>query len=308
MRGDKKHRLKNGGGGGDKAAGFNLVHHIPCCLVGRLCSLCLLYLAYCYYYYWIDYHRWMQLIGVRKGVQTGGVLLQVGFLEKLAKEVDHCKVVAELEVGELLHEDSLVEDGEHSMADAEEKLDELNVGHPLLQRVHKAKGGVQVVRVHEQVNNGVKEGTKVGGATGLAQLEEEAPDEEDGGVVVHVQEGELSEVLLQDHDPRVDEVKELAGVVHKHEPLNLLGEGRVQTKGVLEREPIGEEAPGHVSTEDDLRQVVHLGEGLKLVLLLALHELLQHRKAQEIGNRRASHEGPGHIRVIAFKKEQSHGL
>jgi len=196
----------------------------------------------------------------------GGSQLTVGVHVKVAEKCDHGEVVGELEVGELPIKDFLVNEAVDCVGDAEEELNQLHVGDPLLEGIVEAKGGPEVVRVHDKVHNGVEEGAKVGGADGLVALEEVAPDKEDGGVVVHMEEGELPEVPLEDHDPGVKEVEKLAQVVHKHEPLDLRGGFHVGGEGVVEIKAIFEEAPGHVPAEDDLGQVVELGEAVELEL------------------------------------------
>jgi len=74
--------------------------------------------------------------------------------------------------------------------EAEEELENLAVGDGALPGGAEGEGGEEVVGVHDDVDGGV--GEEGDGEEGLGGLKPEVGHEEDGGVVVHVEEGEAS--------------------------------------------------------------------------------------------------------------------
>jgi len=75
-------------------------------------------------------------------------------------------------------------------SEAEEELENLAVGDGALPGGAEGEGGEEVVGVHDDVDGGV--GEEGDGEEGLGGLKPEVGHEEDGGVVINVEEGEAS--------------------------------------------------------------------------------------------------------------------
>jgi hypothetical protein len=101
----------------------------------------------------------------------------------------------------------------------ERELSHLSLGDDELDRVQEGaevsglagEGREEVVAVHGDVHERVELRREVGVAAGALEGDEE-PDDEDGRVVVHVQERDLAVVLLEHHDHGVDELGQLRDV------------------------------------------------------------------------------------------------
>ena len=217
-------------------------------------------------------------------------------------------MVGELAPREAGVQDGLVGDDEGGVEEAEVELDDLDLGDDLLERVDEAERGVEEVRVHDEVDERVDGGAKVGGAAGLAELEQVAPHDEDRGVVVDVQEGELAVVLLEDHDPRVEKVEVLGRVVDEHEPLGAGLEGLVQPERVGQRKGPLAKAPEHVRAQHHLRRVVHLHEPAQRELFPPGHELPQHDDAQQVAGHRRQHHRPLHEAIVLGEEAEAHSF
>eukprot|EP00958_Prasinococcus_capsulatus_P002952 scaffold266_cov391-Prasinococcus_capsulatus_cf.AAC.4 len=122
----------------------------------------------------------------------------------------------------------------------------------------------QVVRVHDNVYEGVLRRGKVCVATRRI-VGDHPPDEGDGSVVVHVQEGHLLHVALVEHDHRVEKLIYLGpeeGEDHLRH-LRLRGAVRVAPDRIAVLPSLVEHAREHVCTKEHKEEVVDYGERLE---------------------------------------------
>lgn len=145
----------------------------------------------------------------------GGPLLVVGLNIEVCEEGNQRNHVSNLEIQPTKREGARPDDPAAGLEDGQHKLYQLPLRDVLLPpevRPHGRDGRQTVVRVHEDVDEAVKCGTKIRVATG-DPVHHEPPDVEHGGVVVHMQDCDLVVVLAQDEEEGVHELNELGEVV-----------------------------------------------------------------------------------------------
>ena len=110
----------------------------------------------------------------------------------------------------------LLPDANEVLSEDEKELGQLEVSEVLVPPGLVSEGGNEVVRVHQDVDKGVENSGEVEVASVV--IDDIGGDKGDGGVVVDVEEGDLSEGFPQNEDPGVNELPELLGKEHEHEP------------------------------------------------------------------------------------------
>lgn len=151
--------------------------------------------------------------------------------------------------------------------EAEDELDDLAVGDGALPGGADAEGAEEVVTVHDDVDGGI--GEERDGEEGLGGLEPEVAHEEDGGVVVDVEEGEASEGAGEDDEERIEEFEdfgEVEDVGPEEEGPGGIGVGW-EADGPAEVRGVDEEGEGaaqeHEEGEEEEEEVVEGGDGLQ---------------------------------------------
>jgi len=144
------------------------------------------------------------------------------------EEVNHRDVVTKLEpckfTKEVLIPTGPDEQEANCMREAGPELRDLPHSEVALQGVPQTKACDQVVRVHQDVRDGVDECAVADSAVAMADTEQVAPNYADCGVVVNVQKRKLlRRVLLEDDEERVAPVQPLGKIVAKNKPLTCLG-------------------------------------------------------------------------------------
>ena len=181
------------------------------------------------------------------------------------------------------------------MEDARGELEHLEHGEVLLEGVAEAEGGPEVVEVHEGVDEGVDPGAVEGGTVAVAKVEEHAPDEADGEVVVHVEEGELLLLLAEHHEDRVEHVKELGEEVREDPELDVGVELTADVEDVVHE--VGGKGDGHGDGGDHLNDVVeHHGTG-DVEGLTVLHDEAEKANQHEVAEVAANDDLEGHQMV-----------
>mmetsp|Transcript_11451 Transcript_11451/g.22753 ORF Transcript_11451/g.22753 Transcript_11451/m.22753 type:complete len:325 (+) Transcript_11451:95-1069(+) len=140
--------------------------------------------------------------------------------------------------------------------DHEGELDHLAHGQrrlpPNVPCVHRN----EVVRVHDGVNKAVEDDGEVDVAVEVG-AEVEPVEEEDGEVVVHVQEAELLPAALRDDEKRVHEVKHFRAVKH---PQQLGHGGSLVGRGVAGPERVVVAAREHQGVDRHVAAQHHLND------------------------------------------------
>merc|ERR1719203_1235181 len=75
------------------------------------------------------------------------------------------------------------------------------------------------VGIHDHVRQRVGPGAIPGSAKSIIVSEEEAPDHANSCMVIHMQEGKLGPVLLQEDPQSVEPIQKLGEKMHEHKPL-----------------------------------------------------------------------------------------
>mmetsp|Transcript_12652 Transcript_12652/g.46241 ORF Transcript_12652/g.46241 Transcript_12652/m.46241 type:complete len:321 (+) Transcript_12652:1754-2716(+) len=211
-------------------------------------------------------------------------LASVRALLELAEQEHHGGLVHELDHGHWLWDNGVEENDRRHMAQACEELHHLYVGHHHLVRVTYAEGCDEVVRVHHRMHEGVAKSSEARRASGAPDLQEEAPDDGDGGVVVQVQKGELGIFLAHNDEERVQVVGVLEQIVHEHGALDS------DLALEVEAEKVGREVEANQFVHDvdignHLQDVVQPHDGLTLQGLAVSESTEQAGSHQEIDGR-----------------------
>mmetsp|Transcript_38841 Transcript_38841/g.84551 ORF Transcript_38841/g.84551 Transcript_38841/m.84551 type:complete len:326 (-) Transcript_38841:63-1040(-) len=130
----------------------------------------------------------------------------------------------------------------------------------------------EVVGVHAHVHPRVERRREVRVATG-GRVANHPPDPGDGAVVVHVQEGDLVHVALQQHNERVHELIDLGNVENPDDlrHLRLRGVVSVAPEGVLVEVSLIDNLQAHVQAKTNEEDVVHKHERLQQEGVLPLY-------------------------------------
>mmetsp|Transcript_90938 Transcript_90938/g.208268 ORF Transcript_90938/g.208268 Transcript_90938/m.208268 type:complete len:225 (-) Transcript_90938:166-840(-) len=185
-----------------------------------------------------------------------------------SKQVHHGDLVQNLQPGHCRRVHGLEAQHHHCVKQTGPELRNLPSRHQLLERITQSERGPQVVAVHDHVSHGIHPRSVGRGPVAIAGEDQESPHHADRAVVVHVQEGQLGPPLAQDDEQCVKPVQVLGQVVHKHHPLIVGGEIRVDSEGVHH---VGQQSPGHIQAHHDLDYVVDLHGLLGVHRALSLH-------------------------------------
>jgi len=134
----------------------------------------------------------------------------------------------------------------------------------------------EVVSVHDSVDETIEQDCKVDVSI-IQDIGVEPIEEEDGGVVVYMEEGELTPLLSQNNKDGVPKVPHLGNV---KEPKEVTEGGISLVKIIARREGVSvavrdeSRLDGHVRAEEDLRHVVHEFNGIRIHGGEVSHDLL----------------------------------
>lgn len=129
--------------------------------------------------------------------------------------------------------------------DAESELEHLELSEVDLKGVFETEGREEVVAVHESVNKRVDPGAEVGSSVTNTVVQQTAPNNTDGGVVVDVQEGELLVFFAEDDEDGVEHVEEFGQVVSEDPELDRGVEFSIQVEDVGNLQEEGEKSDDH---------------------------------------------------------------
>mmetsp|Transcript_54755 Transcript_54755/g.150934 ORF Transcript_54755/g.150934 Transcript_54755/m.150934 type:complete len:285 (+) Transcript_54755:535-1389(+) len=150
--------------------------------------------------------------------------------------------------------------------------------------------GHEIVCVHEGVDKSVENDRQVD-VTVVVDVDVQPVEQEDGGVVVDVEERELGPLLARNDEERVHKVEDFGDV---EEPEHLGHRGLLTVDEVSTHHRValavgdGEGLDGHVGAEHHLRHVIreaHRVEGLGEAALLRPHHGAAEEDEREVGGR-----------------------
>lgn len=171
----------------------------------------------------VSVHSHGSVLVVFQVLSTPGRPLLVSLNVEICEENNQRNHVSDLEIQPTKRERAPPDDPAAGLDDCQHKLEQLPLSDVLLPpevRTHGRDRRQTVVRVHEDVDEAVKCGTKIRVAAG-DPIHHKPPDVQHGGVMVDVQHCDLVVVLPQDEEEGVHELDELGEVVPPEDTDNL---------------------------------------------------------------------------------------
>ena len=174
------------------------------------------------------------------------------------------------------------------MDDKEDKLTNLELGDEGFPGAGDVVGGEEVVGVHEDMDEGVVSGGKVGITLGEI-IQVQPPNEEDREVVVKMEDGDLVVLLSQGHDDGIHEFVNFGNIEDPdqrgHGGVGFNRDFVVAEEGVLVLDGFIDDANGHVTAQDHKEGVVEDTEVEEVVGLPVFHKLHQGIDNNQVENR-----------------------